>query len=449
MTSYSTSILAWHPLFTAPFSIFNFQFERNLSPTMLTWSEEGTKVKFYGSARNFSDDFTELKRRNNLSTILFQLPDDLCLQHRSKTIIDCLVDLLNTKQNIKHLEIGSFWNPTAALLSMHCSVARAYLFEALVNGEAGDHLESLVITPSALVSDANDSVILGRYLRRNQNLQALHIAVRHSAPSLQLIATLPFITNVTRLGMYIWCEPWIHELGASLAQCSSVVSLELLLMGQFDADGINAIATIVNQCQSLEHFALYSSVPFEGCVDSWSGIGLALGSINSVSLKKISNAALLKMLPQLQCCESLDLELRNVTERFGVCGHIISRLPNLRTVRISSHGDDELQETFQDECTEMIKSSYTISKVELKFETMNQAFLHKVDSLCKINRVFGTTLVGFGPTALWTRVLFKFAGGSARANFLYRLLREKPELVGGNARLVPKRSEVLHSSKSE
>lgn len=59
-------------------------------------------------------------------------------------------------------------------------------------------------------------------------------------------------------------------------------------------------------------------------------------------------------------------------------------------------------------------------------------FQVQVNAFCILNRVLASDLVGYGPTELWIRIFSKIRNASARATFLFRLLREKPELIVGS-----------------
>lgn len=119
---------------------------------------------------------------------------------------------------------------------------------------------------------------------------------------------------------------------------------------------------------------------------------------------------------------------------------LISRLPNLRDVVVSWGGGAVTNTSYsdsmlRDDIVNMASDSITNARI-IGGITTAMRMLNKVNSFCIINRVFGgTSLVGFDPkTDLWTRILSKISNEEARATQLYRLLREKPDVVIGGMR---------------
>lgn len=165
--------------------------------------------------------------------------------------------------------------------------------------------------------------------------------------------------------------------------------------------------------------------------ESWLRLGSALRSVQSVSLAVPSRDTLLAVLPHLQSCQSLSLLRLNNLDRFQPVGSAVSRLPNLRDLFLFYYDFDfgvRTTKCGQYDVLNMITSSNSIENVQFR-GTLPSAFQGRIDSFCILNRVFGTTLVGFEPTDLWTRVLSKIGDCSARSILLYRLLCEKPELI--------------------
>lgn len=143
----------------------------------------------------------------------------------------------------------------------------------------------------------------------------------------------------------------------------------------------------------------------------------------------IDQVALSMVLSKLQYCEVLELSLSSPLESFISVGSNLSALPNLRGLvlgNISNIGGRN-----QTAILDMIKSSNSIGKAHVQNSTMPSTFQDQLGSFCILNRVFGTNLIGSGPTDAWTRVISKIRDASAKATLLYRLLGEKPELIVG------------------
>lgn len=187
----------------------------------------------------------------------------------------------------------------------------------------------------------------------------------------------------------------------------------------------DSIRYLVIQGGCLEHFALCTLSTSSYGDLCWSNLGLALRSVRTVSL--CPGDAGLDALPHLESCESLTLAIFGGS--FRRIGSIPSCLPNLRTVVVDATIRATDGESFQQAFLDMIKSSNSITKAGLKGTFKNSSFQDRVDSFCIVNKVLGTNLLGFSPSELWTRILSKMCDDSARTDFLYRLLREKPELA--------------------
>lgn len=115
---------------------------------------------------------------------------------------------------------------------------------------------------------------------------------------------------------------------------------------------------------------------------------------------------------------------------------MLSRLPNLKTLSIVGrhvvfNTDPEFN---MDDFLDIIKLNNSVTKAVFNLKSWTRPrFQDEVDSFCILNKVFGTNLMRFGPTDLWTLILSKVMDDSALENLLFRLLREKPELVVGVA----------------
>lgn len=269
-----------------------------------------------------------------------------------------------------------------------------------------------------------------------------------------------------------WRDENLAELGERLAQCSSIASLGVDLyrnappfdeetravVKRFFEEGIanmrslthvdlsfgrgiviplwllDAVITFAhNRGRTLDHFAIdinhHPRRSRKNYEERWRALGFALETVKSLALSHVGQAALSMVLPQLKSCESLHLSgYANVK----LLGPILLRFPTLRTfILLTWYGNEpELFDSFLD----VIKASNSITKAVLEAKRRVQEppnFRVEVESYCLLNKVFGTTLIGYDPTDLWAGIVTKVPSDSARTNLLYRLLREKPELVIG------------------
>lgn len=415
-----------------------------------------------------SDKIEGLKLNNNLTTIIFYLRR----QHGSKRetrLIDSLLDLLATNRSIKELH-----------LDVHYSSPRQCLLEKLVNSPAGDNLESLQLNHGGLsvdvskasmlqlshgwrLADFSKASMLERYVKRNRDLKQLTIGPLEESPAALQLCSAIATSSISHLNVHLHTVDWIHDLGTKLAQCSSISSLGVCLLSphntrptmveSFLKEGIanmstlrrlnlflydtritssiiDGIRSLVLQNGSLDHLSIGSNKVLESCPENWLGLGSVLGSVKSLNLSLPYDSALHVMLPRLQGCESLELRLFSSLIE-GVTS-TISTLPTVRRIVITTRSRETIIAS-QNAFLDMVSSSRSITSAELEPRDWTRPwFQAKVDSFCILNRVFGTSLVGFGPSELWTRIFSKIHNESARATFLFRLLCEKPDLISGS-----------------
>lgn len=410
--------------------------------------KDGVTAKLYAGDLVYSCDVLDsLKHNMSISTFELVVPASASFQDASKTI-DRVADILKARCNIKRFKVQlTDWT------------AKIYLLATLAHGHAGENLEDVWITGGDREAvSMGEAYMLQKYLERNRTLSRLAIGLRSDPGSLQLLSNLSDCSSVVHLHLEVWPCGRVQELGALIGKCSFVASLcihlclgqtlddvgaffigvakmprltwlEIILDDNISPLIVDAIGSLVVQRGTLEHFSIcLSSTPnARCCLQNWVGLGVALRSVKGVILELRSENAFHAVLPHLQSCESLELPCRsNSLARFGLTGSILSRLPKLRVIDYGGHPHGN-----EDAFLDMIKASDSITNVRfVTFERGTTASnLAKIRSFGNINRVFGTGLVGFNPTDLWTRILSKIDDDSARATLLYRLLLEKPELV--------------------
>lgn len=271
----------------------------------------------------------------------------------------------------------------------------------------------------------------------------------------RLLSTLAGST-IDELDIDVWSDDCLVELGTKLRQCNLIFSLKINLMyihyrlddiESFFREGIANMQSLTHldiRCRShakvftpstvnaigsvasnLQHFAMSTpECQYKKC--DWLGLGSALRSVKSISLQlQKSDEPLRVLLLQLQSCESLKLDFHSL-DTFQESCSIIAHLPTIRRVRavvVGKNHDDS--EDWKRHFLVMITSSNSITDAVLD----PMGCQDQVESRCIVNRVFNTCLIGFGPTELWTRVLDKVRDESTSQKFLFRLLREKPDLV--------------------
>lgn len=180
---------------------------------------------------------------------------------------------------------------------------------------------------------------------------------------------------------------------------------------------------------TLEQFALWAKGdPPENSTENWSNLGLALRlrSVKSLSFHISSLQSVALMLQKVLSCESLELRFQRRSGDFGFIRDAVSSLPNLRTFTVFDKFPNPTVRVLQDDFLEVVKSSDSIKKAVLHAET-RPSFQDEVDFLSQLKNVFGTNFVSFAQSDLWTHV--PKSPHSTRADFWYRLLRERPELV--------------------
>lgn len=355
-------------------------------------SDGNSKCAVHGDQPEEIDNAMRLVRNNTIvSTISFLLPGPDSTSICPKHTIDKLATFLKVNKNIKNFECRT------QVGDGFFRASRVSLCEALANGLAGDNLKFLDIRPSNLLN-SDEAEFLERYLRLNRNLKQLAIGLEESKEALQLISALAEST-VTKFKLYISSSGWMPEVGTRLGRCSSVVSLEICLLGSFDEDNFFAprhvgVASFFNGIASLRGLKQ---------------LGIDLGSV------KITSSV-------TEAIGSLVVQ-NGALEYFAVCS-------------MYDDGDAWLHEV-----VEMVKASNSLVNVVINIEGRTQISIEDaltrlsiqetLNSFCILNRMFRTNLVGFGATAMWARRLSKIRDCSARATFLFRCLCEKPELIIG------------------
>ena len=231
--------------------------------------------------------------------------------------------------------------------------------------------------------DANATVRLLEALLENQsppgNLESLQFDQLLSGKMSVLGRYLETNRNLKRLKVEGFFGPAAEQLLSAIA-CSSILQLEI--------GALFAYATLAE-------------------------LGRKLGQSSSISHLRV-------IFVNCACGQACDIEsFFEGLSNMRCLEHIELRLNSNRSV-------------WRDGFLEMVKTSRTITKATLKGGPSSrevQSFGDGVTSFCILNRVFGTNLIGFEPTELWMRVLTKIRDDSARATFLFRLLREKPALL--------------------
>ena len=212
----------------------------------------------------------------------------------------------------------------------------------------------------------------------------------YNLESLQQLNEYFLEAEVTLLRRYLTKNQNLKRLGVALDEGQEAVQLVSAL----------ACSTVVE----LE-IIVFST---HGCLQE---LGTKLGQCNSIHSLRISFVYADSQLGDMNSFLKVGLSSMRYLE------HIKLRVNCSRSV-------------WRDPFLEMVKTSRSITKATLNDNVGEvEPFQDEVNSFCVLNRVFGTNLIGFEPTELWTRVYTKIRDDSARATFLFRLLREKPELL--------------------
>ena len=179
---------------------------------------------------DYGNDFTATlgeiesfkKLDQDISTIVFFLPhsNDCPFEHSNK-VIASLADLLKQNRSIKNLKVITQHNNDA------CLRARMCLLEALASGQAGDNLEYLWIDCYKGSICIDQAELIVTCLRRNHNLTSLRMHVTGGPGYLRLVSSIP--CTVTELCLELWPGHGMREMGAILWQCSSILSLKIIV----------------------------------------------------------------------------------------------------------------------------------------------------------------------------------------------------------------------------
>lgn len=218
--------------------------------------------------------------------------------------------------------------------------------------------------------------------------------------------------NIEHLCFDGYKEFSMHEAGSLekyLKRNRKLKHLELVLQLGNSPASLKAIAAISKSSIVSLHLTIY--LPRE-----IREIGLSLGQCESI--ERLTVSFIIRHENEHQVADALRC-LSGIAE--------MPRLSHLSIHRSSIPFHAWEKEVFHT-ILESIQLSESITTVYVT-GAKSSAFAKKADSFCTLNKVFGTKLVGFGPTVLWTRVLSKIQDDSAKATFLYRLLQEKPELI--------------------
>lgn len=428
----------------------------------------GIAVELDGTLDTIVNDMVKLKENNNISTIIYYLPSirRYTTSRKCKRSIHALADLLEANHNIKSLKCDSSYKDDF----------RDTLFASLASGQAGDNLEYLKIrVDSSQTLRQHEMHLLAAYLKRNRNLKlfVLKRIFLEGPAALQLLSALAN-SSVVKAQLGLTSDFAINmkrELDTVLAHCGSILTLTVVppLLNEADARltksafkgglgsltnlfrlkvedpgygaikpwFVDAIASLIMQNDNLEHFAIRDEYSYGSPADKWKGLHVALRSVKSFKFQ-VRAFMLVDLLPHLQCCESLELKGMGVESdsSFREIRRHLRGLPNLSSCVVVTE-IRYISENGQNCFVDMIKGCASISKVVLKplvkqdAKAADEPFRAKVESCCIVNRAFGTSLICFGATSLWTRILSKVQDESARSNFLFRLLRDKPECVVG------------------
>lgn len=391
-----------------------------------------------------------LKEDDKLSTIDFHAPHEGV----PKTVIDSLVGLLKSNHSIR----------TLLYYDTREEPNRKYLLKTLADSHAGDNLDSLAVWWHLNSTDVGN---LGSYLRGNRNLQRLDICVNGPVEQHKFFEILADST-VAHLSLDLQnldaADERVGEIVARFRQCNSISSLRIAFSStKYDAtaafvvmDGIakmpclkrldiilegrlpmspliiDAIGKIVVQREeTLEHFGINTpKVDFSVCTKDLWALGLALGTAKSVSVDIDTDWQwYLPVLSQLRSCESLGINVTWLGAKLESVGSVISSLPKLRTVILEI--DRKLQEGFTNDLLNMIMASSSITTLVLK-GSHTIPITHEVSAFCLLNKEFSAGSTCFSSNDLWIRMLSKIRnGGVARATFVYRLLRDRPDLIVG------------------